>query len=224
MFSTMRGKDCLFHGIKPGEKLSSIMGALEKVFSIVMICIHVGLLIAALVSASAPWYATCALGICFQFSTLSRFESVLGGELGNFFWVSPPFPLDFSGVAAGGAISMIALIVIMVIEVLAIVAHVLRLTGKTVPTVLRGVANWSFVAVAPLALMAVLSFPIAFGTDGNLSTLFLRAGQGGDVQSGVTATTGVGVTVLIIVIAVVNILLRFIPIVNAKTRYSNAVI
>jgi hypothetical protein len=194
------------------------MGALEKVFSIVMICIHVGLLVAALVSASAPWYATCAFGVCVAFYTLSQFQTVFAtmGGVSSFFWVSPPFPLDFGGVAAGGAISLIALIVIMVIEVLAIVAHVLRLMGKTVPTVLRGVANWSFVAVAPFALLAVLSFPIAFGVDGG------KLMQSGD--TGTTATTGVGVTVLIIVIAVVNILLRFIPIVNAKTRYSNAVI
>lgn len=194
------------------------MGALEKIWSIIMLVIHVGLLVAALAAAAAPWYSSCLGASCAEAGLVGLrclgFETMVDGC--TFSWVDPPLGLSFAGLATGGAISLIALIIIMVVEVLAIVAHVLRLLGKTI-AFLRWtafVANWSFVADTVLAVLAVLAFPIAFGVDNGppITTLSM------------TATSGVGIAVLIIVICVINLVLRFVPPVNAKTRYSNAVI
>lgn len=190
------------------------MGALEKIWSIIMLVVHVGLLVAALAAAAGAWYSSCIGTTCAE-ATLVGLRCV-GAPDCTFSWIDPPLNLSFAGLATGGAISLIALIIIMVIEVLSIVAHALRLLGKTI-AFLRWtafVANWSFVAGAVLALLAVLAFPIAFGVDNGEPVTSLN----------MTATSGVGVTVLIIVICLINIVLRFVPPVSSKTRYSNAVI
>lgn len=135
---------------------------------------------------------------------------------GAFSWVNPPEPLSFSGLATGGAISIIALIFIMAISVISAIGHTLRLLGKSVKSLkfTAYVANWAFVADVGFALLAVLAFPIAFGVD-----------NGPPVEDmGMTANTGVGVTVLIIVLALVNIIVRFVPPVYSKLRYSNALL
>lgn len=190
------------------------MGALEKIWSIIMLVVHVGLLVAALAAAAGAWYSSCIGTTCAE-ATLVGLRCV-GAPDCTFSWIDPPLNLSFAGLATGGAISLIALIIIMVIEVLSIVAHALRLLGKTI-AFLRWtafVANWSFVAGAVLALLAVLAFPIAFGVDNGEPVTSLN----------MTATSGVGVTVLIIVICLINIVLRFVPPVSSKTRYNNAVI
>lgn len=135
---------------------------------------------------------------------------------GAFSWVNPPEPLSFGGLATGGAISIIALIIIMAISVISAIGHALRLLGKSVKALKFSayVANWAFVADFGFALLAVLAFPIAFGVDNGPPVTTLS----------MTATTGVGVTVLIIVLALVHIIVRFVPPVYAKLRYSNALL
>jgi len=143
--------------------------------------------------------------------------SCLGAaECPAFSWIDPPLGLSFAGLATGGAVSLIALIVIMAVSVLSCIGHVLRLIGKSVKVLAftAPVANWSFVVDAVNALIAVLAFPIAFGVD-----------NGPPVDSfGMTATTGVGVTVLIILLALINIVVRFVPPLSSKLRYSNALL
>jgi hypothetical protein len=143
--------------------------------------------------------------------------SCLGAEdCPAFTWVNPPLGLSFAGLATGGAVSIIALIVIMAVSVLSIIGHALRLLGKSIKLLgfTAFVANWAFVADAVLALIAVLAFPIAFGVD-----------NGPPVETfGMTATTGVGVTVLIILLALIHIVVRFVPPLYSKLRYSNALL
>jgi len=191
------------------------MGALEKIYSIIMLSMAIGVLVCALVASGAAWFSDCLGTVCLA-STLSQFQCVgFDAVECPFFWVNPPLNLSFDGLAIGGAISLIALIIIMLIEVIAAVGHAMRLFGKTLPLAfLKGVANWNFVAIGPLALLAVLSFPIAFGVDEGVELGTLKQ----------TATTGVGVTVLIIIISVVNMLVRFIPIAKSKLRYDNAML
>jgi hypothetical protein len=190
------------------------MGALEKIYSIIMLSMAIGVLVCALVASGAAWFSDCFGTVCVA-STLSQFQCIGFDDVAcPFFWVDPPVG-SFAGIAIGGAISLIALIIIMLIEVIAAVGHAMRLFGKTLPLAfLKSIANWNFVAVGPLALLAVLSFPIAFGVDEGIEAGSLKQ----------TATTGVGVTVLIIIISVVNMLVRFIPIAKTKLRYDNAML